>query len=60
MNYLNEQKNMQFWQGTIITKLAQNEVFVYGSNPLLSSYLKCPFYCPKLNLLKFLNFMLSQ
>lgn len=33
MNYLNEQKNMQFWQGTIITKLAQNEVFVYGSNP---------------------------
>lgn len=29
-------ENMQFWEGSIIKKLADNEIFVYGSNPLLS------------------------
>ena len=38
---------MEYWSGTKIDKLEENEVFVFGSNPLLSSYLKCPFYCPK-------------
>lgn len=30
--------NIQFWTGKYITKLAENEIFLYGSNPLLSSY----------------------
>ncbi len=28
---------MQFWSGKFITQLKENEIFVYGSNPLLSS-----------------------
>ncbi len=30
----NAVENMQFWQGTTITKLAENEIFVMGTNPL--------------------------
>lgn len=33
----NPVENMQFWQGTTITKLAENEIFVMGTNPFLSS-----------------------
>ena len=29
----NPVENMQFWTGTYITKLAENEIFLYGSNP---------------------------
>lgn len=29
----NPVENMQFWQGTTITKLAENEIFVMGTNP---------------------------
>lgn len=29
----NPVENMQFWPGTYITKLAENEIFLYGSNP---------------------------
>lgn len=32
----NPLENMQFWTGTYISKLAENEMFLYGSNPLLS------------------------
>jgi len=28
---------MEYWSGTKIDKLEENEVFVFGSNPLLSS-----------------------
>lgn len=28
---------MKYWSGTKIDKLEENEVFVFGSNPLLSS-----------------------
>ncbi len=31
----NPLENMQFWTGTYISKLAENEMFLYGSNPLL-------------------------
>lgn len=31
----NQVENMQFWTGTYITKLAENEIFLYGSNPFL-------------------------
>ncbi len=41
---------MEYWTGTYITKLAENEIFVFGSNPVLSSYKNCPLYCPKLKL----------
>lgn len=27
----------QYWSGKVISKLEENEIFVYGSNPLLSS-----------------------
>ena len=42
MKYWKEKENnsvesMQFWQGTTITKLEENEIFLYGSNPVLSS-----------------------
>lgn len=33
---------MSFWQGEFITELAPNEVFVFGSNPVLSSKKKHP------------------
>ena len=36
--------------GDYITKLEPNEVFVFGANPLLSSYSKCPLYCPILEI----------
>ena len=29
---------MEYWSGTKIDKLEENEVFVFGSNPLFSSY----------------------
>ena len=29
---------MEYWSGTKIDKLEENEVFVFGSNPLLYSY----------------------
>lgn len=38
----NPVENMQFWTGTYITKLAENEIFLYGFNPLLSSKKKHP------------------
>ena len=31
-------EKMEFWKGDYITKLEANEVFVFGANPLLSSY----------------------
>lgn len=39
---INPVESMQFWQGTTITKLEPNEIFVYGSNPLLSFELNYP------------------
>lgn len=30
--------SIQYWSGTKIDKLEENEVFVFGSNPVLSSY----------------------
>ncbi len=30
--------NREYWQGNIINSLTDNEVFVFGSNPVLSSY----------------------
>jgi len=29
---------MKYWSGTKIDKLEPNEIFVFGSNPLLSSH----------------------
>ena len=29
---------MRYWSGTFITQLEANEIFVFGSNPVLSSY----------------------
>ncbi len=42
MKYLKENESsivekMDFWKDDYITKLEPNEVFVFGSNPLLSS-----------------------
>lgn len=31
----NPVENMQFWSGTKIDKLEPNEIFVFGSNPVL-------------------------
>lgn len=28
----------QYWSGTVLDKLEPNEVFVFGSNPVFSSY----------------------
>lgn len=28
-------ENKQYWTGTFISKLEENEVFVFGSNPVL-------------------------
>ena len=30
--------SIQYWSGTKIDKLEENEVFVFGSNKVLSSY----------------------
>lgn len=31
----NSVEGMQFWRGTTITKLEDNEIFVFGANPIL-------------------------
>lgn len=33
---------MKYWSGTKIDKLEENEVFVFGSNPLLSFHKNHP------------------
>ena len=38
----NPVESMRFWQGTTITKLEENEIFVMGTNPFLSSKKKHP------------------
>ena len=48
-----ERKKMskqKYWSGDKLESLEPNEVFVFGSNPVLSSYKNCPLYCPKLEL----------
>lgn len=44
---LNPVEKMDFWKGEYINKLEENEVFVFGANPLLSFKLLYPFNCPK-------------
>lgn len=33
---------MEYWSGKVIKRLQENEIFVYGSNPLLSFKKKYP------------------
>lgn len=33
---------MEYWSGKKITSLKENEIFVFGSNPILSSKKKHP------------------
>lgn len=39
----------EYWSGNKITSLKENEIFVFGSNPILSSIRSCPLYYPKIN-----------
>lgn len=39
-------EKLDCWKGDYITKLEPNEIFVFGANPILSSYQICPLYCP--------------